>query len=165
MESPVVTEIAHGCERAGFESLRFNWRGVGASQGEMTDDEGVAVADYAASLDWIEDSVEGPIAACGYSFGAAAAARVASKRPRVRRLLLVAPPPALLDRGSLESFGGHTLVVAGDRDAVSPVAELESIVALLPHASLEVVDGTDHFFMTSLRELGHLVRGFLGRGE
>ncbi len=65
MDSPVVTEIAHACEHAELESLRFNWRGVGASAGEVTGDPAVGTADYAAALDWIEESVEGPIVACG----------------------------------------------------------------------------------------------------
>ena len=88
MESPVVTEIAHACERAGLASLRFNWRGVGASAGAVTGDADVGVKDYAASLDWIEDTVEGVITACGYSFGAATAVRSVAGRPRVRHLLL-----------------------------------------------------------------------------
>jgi alpha/beta superfamily hydrolase len=91
MESPVVTELADACERSAIESLRFNWRGVGASAGQVSGDIDSGIADYAAALDWIEESVGGPITACGYSFGAAVAVRAAAARPRVRRLLLVSP--------------------------------------------------------------------------
>ncbi len=164
MESPVVTELAHACEHASLESLRFNWRGVGASQGEKTGDFEPAVSDYAASLDWVEDSCEGPIAACGYSFGAATAIRAVADRPRVRRLLLVAPPPVMLDASSFSGFGGRVDVIVGDRDEFAPLAELESALEAVPTASLEVVSETDHFFMYSLRELGVLARGFLARG-
>jgi alpha/beta superfamily hydrolase len=164
MESPVVTEIAQACAHAGLESLRFNWRGVGASQGTLSGDADVGVADYAASLDWIEESVEGPVAACGYSFGAATAVRSVAKRPRVRRLLLVAPPPAMLDREALESFPGRVDVIVGDRDPYAPLAELEVIVSSLAKARFEVIPETDHFFMTGLPQVGQLARSFLGRG-
>ena len=97
MESPVVGELAFACERAGLASLRFNWRGVGASAGEISGDPAVADQDYAASLDFMEETLEGSLVACGYSFGAAAAARASRGRARVRRLLLVSPPPPLLD--------------------------------------------------------------------
>jgi hypothetical protein len=164
MDSPVATEIAHACEHASLESLRFNWRGVGASQGEVTGDLEAAVADYRASLDWVEDTVEGPVVACGYSFGAGTALRAAAGRPRVRRLLLVAPPPVMIDRAALEAFPGRVDVIVGDRDDVAPVDKLEPLVASLPKSSFEVIPETDHFFMNSLRELGQLARSFLGRG-
>ncbi len=164
MDSPVVTELAHACEHAGLESLRFNWRGVGASQGTVTGDFGPAVADYAASLDWIEDSVDGPIVACGYSFGAATAVRAAMGRPRVRQLLLVAPPPVMLEPSLLGDFPGAVFVIVGDRDEFAPAAELEALVKALPRSGFEVVPETDHFFMNTLRDVGQLARGFLARG-
>lgn len=163
MDSPVVTEIAHACEKAGVTSLRFNWRGVGASAGEVTGDFAVAGTDYAAALDWIESTVSGPITACGYSFGAATAARAVVGRERVRRLVLVAPPPAMLDRETLGGFKGEVLVAAGDRDAVVPWNELETLCADLSQLQLACVEGADHFFMSHLAEIGSLARTFLSR--
>ena len=164
MDSPVVTELAHACEKAGLESLRFNWRGVGASRGEVTGDFDEAVADYAASLDWVEDTVEGPIVAGGYSFGAATAIRSVVGRPRVRRLLLVAPPPAMLDGSVLASFAGRVDVIVGDRDDFAPLAEITPLVEGLEQGRLQVIPETDHFFMTGLGQVGKLASGFLGRG-
>lgn len=161
MDSPVVTEIAYACERAGLASLRFNWRGVGASGGDVTGELSAGVADYAASLDWIEDTVPGSVTACGYSFGAATAVRAALGRARVRSLLLVAPPPALLDRDALSGFRGRVGVVVGDRDSLASVAELEAIVAALPSAELEVIPAADHFFMTALTVVGQVTRALL----
>lgn len=164
MESPVLTELAHACERAGLESLRFNWRGVGASQGQVTGDAGEGEEDYRASLDWMEDSVDGPIVACGYSFGAATAVRAVQGRPRVRRLLLVSPPPAMLDPEALSAFPGRVDVIVGDRDDFAPLAELEPLVAGLERSGFEVIPETDHFFMTGLAQVGKLASAFLGRG-
>src|ERR1700752_3812022 len=92
MTSPVVGEVAFGCQRAGCATLRFEWRGVGASAGRPSGDAADADADYAAALAHLADTVTGSLLAAGYSFGAAAALRVAHRHPRVRRLVLVAPP-------------------------------------------------------------------------
>jgi alpha/beta superfamily hydrolase len=163
MDSPVVTEIAHACEYAGIESLRFNWRGVGASAGTVTGDEGVADEDYAASLDWIEASVPGPVTACGYSFGAATAARAAAARPRVARLVLVAPPPSMLARETLAGAACEIFVVAGDADPFVPFDALAALCDGIPRLQLECIAGADHFFMAHLAEVGRLARKFLSR--
>jgi len=106
MDSPVVAELAWACQSAGYATVRFNWRGVGASGGEVSGDPALADSDYAAALDYLEETAPGPILAAGYSFGAAAAVRVAHTRPRVRRLVLVSPPPALLDARALGGVRG-----------------------------------------------------------
>lgn len=165
MESPVVTELAHACEHAGISSLRFNWRGVGASAGEMSGDESVADADYAASLDWLEATVNGPLTACGYSFGAATAARVGAVRERVKRLVLVAPPPSMLARETLEQFDGEVFVVAGDRDSFVPWDALASLCDGVPHLQLQCIPDADHFLMSSLADVGKRARTFLTRSS
>ena len=165
MDSPVVTEIAHACARAGLASLRFNWRGVGASAGEVTGDSEVARADYMASLDWLEETVSGSITACGYSFGAATAVRSVASRPRVRRLLLIAPPPSMLDRRALEEFTGEVLVAVGDSDAYAPWQTLEDLVESLPRSRFELLEGADHFLIKSLAEVGRVAGGFLSRSR
>jgi len=163
MDSPVVTEVAFACEKVGIASLRFNWRGVGASAGEVTGDAQIADEDYAASLDWLEATVSGPVTACGYSFGAAAAVRAAVSRVRVRRLLLFAPPPAMLDGRALEAFGGEILVAVGDSDAFASWQALRDSVDSLPRSRFELLEGADHFFMTSLAEVGRITLSFLSR--
>ena len=165
MDSPVVTEVAHACQHAEIESLRFNWRGVGASAGEVSGELTLGVADYAAALDWMEESVEGPITACGYSFGAAAAVRACIARPRVQRLLLVAPPPVMIEREMLESFRGAIDVLVGDRDEFAPQRELETLFQALPRGRLEVLPDCDHFFMTACPDVGRIARSFLARRD
>jgi alpha/beta superfamily hydrolase len=56
LDSPVVNEIAYGLHREGYASLRFNWRGVGASQGRLSGDVDAAMEDYAAALGHLERS-------------------------------------------------------------------------------------------------------------
>jgi alpha/beta superfamily hydrolase len=161
MESPVVSELAYACARVGLASLRFNWRGVGASAGQLSGEPGAADADYAAALGHQAETVSGGLVACGYSFGACSALRTAASSPRVRRLLLVAPPPALLDAEGLRGFDGRLLVAVGEADDLAPVAKLSGLVEGIPGARLEVISETDHFFMSGLAELGRIAREWL----
>jgi alpha/beta superfamily hydrolase len=162
MESPVLNELAHACDRAGIATLRFNWRGVGASAGRPSGSRDDADADYGAALEQIAQTVGGPLVAGGYSFGAAAALRATAAEPRVTRLVLVAPPPALLDRAALARFAGRTLVLAGERDALAPAAELAAVAATSERIELVVVPEADHFFAFGLAEIGKRTLSFLG---
>lgn len=161
MDSPVVSEIAFACSKAGLAALRFNWRGVGASAGAPSDDPGDADQDYSAAAVYLEETVEGPLVGCGYSWGAAAALRAAARHPRIRRLVLVAPPLAMLDRAALEAFGRRTLLVTGHRDSWAPPAALEERLAELPRAELHVVPDADHFFVEGLADVGRAIREWL----
>jgi alpha/beta superfamily hydrolase len=160
-ESPVVNEIAYACQRAGLASLCFNWRGVGASAGEPSGEAADADADYAAAALHLEETVSGPLVAAGYSFGAAAALRVGAQHPRVRRLLLVSPPPSLLVAAALEGFRGAVLMLTGEHDAIAPARTLEDLAASLPRATLRVVADADHFFMAGLGEIARAVGDWL----
>ncbi len=162
MTSPVLGELAYACKRAGYASIRFDWRGVGASAGAPSGEPAEADADYRAALAYLEETVPGPLVAAGYSFGAAAALRVAHLHPRVRRLLLVAPPLDHLDRNALAAFRGSALLVAGERDALSPVAALEALAGEDPRRRVERVAEADHFFGAGLSALGRVAAGWLG---
>ncbi|MEZ4332440.1 MAG: alpha/beta fold hydrolase [Myxococcota bacterium] len=162
MHSPVVTEVALAASDAGHATHRFDWRGVGASAGRPSGEAADADADTLAALDFMRESVEGPILACGYSWGALAAWRVGLEARRVKRLVLVAPPPALLERERLARAGRRVLVVAGDRDDYVPLDALAALVDGIPGVERIVIPGADHFFMTGLGELGRGVRDWLG---
>lgn len=153
MDSPVVNELAWACRRAGLASLRFNWRGVGASARVPSGAAEDADADYASALDQLAQSVPGALVACGYSFGAGAALRCGWREPRVERLLLVSPPPALLDPGALAGFAGPLLIVTGEQDPIAPPDALESLRSSLGGFRLEVVPEADHFFGAGLAEV------------
>ena len=161
MDSPVVTELGLAASDSGYVSLRFNWRGVGGSAGQPSGESADADADCLAALEFMRESVEGGIVACGYSWGSLAAFRTCLSAPRVRRLVLVAPPPAMLDRAAFERAARPTLIVVGDRDGYVPLEALEKLVAGLDRVTLTVLPGVDHFFMTGLAELGRRVRSWL----
>lgn len=161
MESPVVSELAYACARVGLASLRFNWRGVGASAGEPSGEPQAADADYAAALAHQAETVAGDLVACGYSFGACSAVRTAAASERVRRLLLVAPPPGLLDAEALHAFRGPVLVAVGGADELASPRMLSDLIDGSPEARLEVIPATDHFFQSGLAELARIAREWL----
>ena len=161
MDSPVATELGLAASDAGYVSLRFNWRGVGASAGKPSGEIADADADCRAALDFMRESVEGGIVACGYSWGSLAVFRTCTAAPRVKKLVLVAPPPSMLERAVFERSGRPTLIVTGDSDSYVPLDALRELVAGLEQVELVVLPGVDHFFMAGLAELGRSVRGWL----
>lgn len=161
MDSPVVGELAYAIAKAGRASLRFNWRGVGASTGEASGESAQAEQDFKAAFAHLAETIPGKILCCGYSFGALTAARVAATLDRVDKLLLVAPPTDALDLTTLDAFFGETLIVVGSQDSYAPVAKLDEVVQGLAHGRLEVIAEADHFFMSGLAELNDIVRAWL----
>jgi alpha/beta superfamily hydrolase len=164
IESPVLSEIAHACTKVGIASLRFNWRGVGASTGAPSGDAADADADYRAALDHMGETVEGPLLACGYSFGAAAAVRAALGEPRAERLVLVAPPPELLPEGAFAELARPALVLVGECDFLVEPDRLRGLAESAGGVKLEVIPDADHFFGAGLAELSRLAGDWLGAG-
>ena len=158
LDHPVVNEVAYALYREGFASVRFNWRGVGASQGVPSGEPGEAERDFRAALEHLEQTVSPPLLAAGYSFGAATALRVGLTDARVRKLLLVSPPVEMIRDLPLEDFERPLHVIVGQHDAFAPLEELTRLLAPLDKARLEVVPKTDHFFTTGLANLSQLVR-------
>ena len=161
IESPVLNEIAYACTKAGIASLRFNWRGVGASTGEPSGDAADADADYRAALTHMGETVEGSILACGYSFGAGAAVCVAFGDRRIDRLVLVAPPPAMLPPGAFEKLERSALVLVGESDSLVEPDRLRELTERASGVRLEVIPVADHFFAAGLAELSRLVAVWL----
>jgi alpha/beta superfamily hydrolase len=160
LESPVVNELSWACAKHGVPSLCFNWRGVGASSGQSSGEADDADADYAAALSHMAETVAGPILACGYSFGAAAAVRAAA-HPRVDRVILVAPPPALVSPEAIARLGCATLVVTGALDELAPPRAISEALLDAPGVTFEAIPKTDHFFMAGLAAVGELAQAWL----
>jgi uncharacterized protein len=166
LDNPVVTELAHALRGCGAGTLRFNWRGVGASQGDISPDVEQAATDFTAALDHVDEGQ--PLIGAGYSFGAATAMRVALRDPRVRALVLVAAPIRMLQALPIDELRVPVLFIAGTRDTFAPRAEIDALLRDLPGARVEWLGGIDHFFGIGLGELaaalreqlpGHVVRG------
>ena len=176
MDHAVLAEVCWALTRAGHSTLRFNWRGVGASTGRLTMppvaatgeaevteaalDE--AYADLAAAIEQHIETCGAPrCAVVGYSFGAQVAARGGVEHPAVERVVLIAPPVTRLpfDLGALAATGAPTSIVCGELDEVAPLAAVEAAVASSPGAAFSVrkVAGAGHPFARGLSQLGQIV--------
>jgi alpha/beta superfamily hydrolase len=159
MDNPVVIRAAEVVRAAGYATLRFNFRGVGASTGlhdqgvGEQDDVRAAVAILAGRL-----PPGSPVGVIGYSFGAWAAAR--AMRPGDAPLALIAPPLSMLDFQALPPLTGPTLLVAGTRDPHCPVDALHRL-ARITGADERVIEGADHFFFGKLYPLGEAIRAWV----
>ena len=162
LDHPVLNELAHALYRAGVSSLRFNWRGVGASQGQLSGERVAADEDWAAALAQICADIPPPLIAGGYSFGAITALRSALADRRIGRLLLVAPPLRMLEGVALEALQIPVRVLVGEHDAFCSPQALALRFAPVGDARIEVLSGADHFFASrGLTELGERVRCLL----
>ena len=157
MDSPVVDRIVEVCAARGVATLRFNFRGVGASSGRHDEGRGEQ-DDVRASLTHLRDLLGGGarVALAGYSFGAAMVAAAAMSVP-VAGLALVAPPMRVADLHRPVTVAGPIVVVAGAEDQYCPPSALETLRAMLPEATVVVIEGADHFFFGSLMPLGDAV--------
>jgi hypothetical protein len=161
MDNPVVVRGAEVCADLGLATLRFNFRGVGESEG--THGNGVGErADAEAALAHLGATLAGParLGLLGYSFGAGVAARVAAAGSGLAALCLIAPPlalPGYARPSELKTFTGPVLVVGGSRDQYCPPAALTALTVDLPAARVRVIEGADHFFLGKLFPLGEIV--------
>jgi alpha/beta superfamily hydrolase len=129
-------------------TLRFNFRGVGRSEGDYSEGDGEQ-EDVDAALDYLERSFDvGTKVLGGYSFGASVALAYCHKPGnRVDHLLLISPPPFLLPKGlSLEASVVRKIIV-GDEDQIVPIEDVKSRISSNRVEELvEVIPGADHSF-------------------
>ncbi|HVN27171.1 MAG TPA: alpha/beta fold hydrolase [Candidatus Binataceae bacterium] len=147
MHNNVVEAALEALWRLGYATLRFNFRGVGGSDGEHSG--GVGEADDAkAALRCLlaQPGIVGDGAVmAGYSFGAAVAMRAGVELKEVGTILAIALPVGMSDFSSLVTNGKKIVLVAGDRDSYCPERAIKTL-AQSSGAKLDMIDGADHFF-------------------
>jgi alpha/beta superfamily hydrolase len=156
MDNKVVTTLARCCTDAGLAVVRFNFRGIGASQGHFDQGEG-ETEDALAVLDWaLHATGARQHVLLGFSFGGLIAVKAAMHR-KPEQLVTVAP--------ALHGFGGSRapqpgcpwlLIHGRDDDVVDCADTVARVQGLLPPVDVRLLDGVGHFYhgrLGSLREL------------
>jgi uncharacterized protein len=153
MDNKVVTTVARALHDTGIPTVRFNFRGVGASAGEYGQGVG-ETADADAVASWGAQRWPGrDLVIAGFSFGAYVALRLAQQR-LPRHLITIAPALELFDAFGMAAPRCPWLVVQGDADdVVDPTTVIDWVNGLDPKPRLVVLPGVGHFFHGALREL------------
>ena len=169
MNNRVVQQLFLIFQRHGFSVLRFNFRGVGRSQG--TFDSGLGeLADAASALDWLQ-GINANASGCwvaGFSFGAWIGMQLLMRRPEITGFISVAPPANMYDFSFLAPCPSSGLIVHGRADRVVPEADIQRLVARLSaQRGIKIdyakIEGGNHFFDDKLEELGEVVDAYLTR--
>ena len=169
MNNKVVYTLYHAFARQGFSVLRFNFRGVGRSQGSFDRGEG-ELSDAASALDWLQ-SFNPNANACwiaGFSFGAWIGMQLLMRRPEINGFVSIAPPANMFDFSFLAPCPSSGLIVQGEQDEIVPEASVAKLVDKLSNQrgiaiDYRVVPGANHFFHNRMDELNAHLDDYLGQ--
>ena len=152
MNNKVVYTMFHTFANKGYSCLRFNFRGVGNSQGVFSGGEG-ELADAACALDWLQIQNEGSreVWIAGFSFGAWIAMQLLMRRPEIKNFVAVAPPVNMFDFSFLAPCPTGGLLIQGEEDEVVPVDETDRLFEKINaqkgiNIEYNRVKGVGHFF-------------------
>mgnify|MGYP000503394694 FL=1 len=158
MRNKVVTIMERSLRELGLATVRFNFRGVGDSEGQFA--EGVGEADdLRAVLDWVRATrPDDTLWLGGFSFGAYISIEVANEYP-IGQLVSIAPPAGRFDLNTLTHPKCPWLVVQGSEDEVVSAASVQAWAeALTPPPMMVMMDGAGHFFHRRLMDLRGVIK-------
>lgn len=165
MQNKVTHTLARTFNKLGVPAFRFNFRGVGASEGSYADGEG-ETEDAMAVLEFARGRYPGrKIWLAGFSFGARVALKVAARQvPEL--LVTVAPPVGRMDMSGITQPDCRWIVIQGDEDElVDADAVVEWLDGMQPGPELMMFEGVDHFFHGQLVALRESLFEALAPGE
>ena len=152
MNNRIVYNLHYAFHNMGFNVLRFNFRGVGRSQGEY--DEGIGeLSDAASALDYLQ-SMNQNAKHCwvaGFSFGAWIGMQLLMRRPEITGFISVSPPANRYDFSFLAPCPSSGLIISGAADRVAPPENTHELVERL-HEQKGItithseINGAGHFF-------------------
>jgi alpha/beta superfamily hydrolase len=164
MHNKVVFRAAAGLTDAGLITLRFNFRGVGASTGAHGDGDGER-QDVKDALDYLTENYPNQeITLAGFSFGSRVGSEVALDDERVARLISIGTPVDKYDFSYLKNCRKPILFVHGDKDEFGSIENLNALVAQVAEntdARLIIFENCGHFFDNHLNELRSAVHDWV----
>ncbi len=161
MFNNVVEAIAQAYREKGHSTLRFNFRGVGQSEGEYDNGSGEQ-ENVRAALDYLFDLGKRNIDLAGYSFGAWINALGLESFEKAARMIMVSPPVHFIDFSFLTYNQKIQLVIVGTEDDIAGSKMVEGMLQTWnPEANLRNIQGADHFYWGKTSELKSIILEFL----
>ena len=146
MHNNVVMAISQAYQKDGYTTLRFNFRGVGGSQGSHADGVGEQ-EDVRAAMAYLTGLGIRQIDLAGYSFGAWVNGNLSCAGDGIANMVMVSPPVAFIDFGTVSTLDCLKLIITGSRDDIAPAEMIrQSYSQWNAGVHFEVIDGADHFY-------------------
>jgi len=169
MNNRLVYSLFHAFTRAGFSVLRFNFRGVGESQGSWSGGEG-ELADAASALDWLQGMNPNAreVWTGGFSYGAYVAMQLLMRRPEIDRFIAISPPAHQYDFNFLAPCPSSGVIIHGEKDNVVPMPAVNRLVDKLKlqkdiTVDYQLVPNAGHFFANEQADLDALIEDYIAR--
>ncbi len=167
MNNKVVYTLYQTFAKKGFSVLRFNFRGVGRSQGGYDQGQG-ELSDAASALDWLQN-INPNAQSCwvaGFSFGAWIGMQLLMRRPEIAGFISIAPPAGKFDFTFLAPCPSSGLIVHGTGDELVQEPEVAKLAARLANqkditVEYKTIPGATHFFENELEDIADLVDKYL----
>lgn len=173
MHHPVVVGMYKLFQARGFSVARFNFRGVGRSQGNYSHHGGGELADAAVVFDWLQSQCASARACWigGFSFGALIAMQLMMRRPEVGHFVAVTLPVLEHDFSFLAPCPSPGLVVHGTADGKVPVEEVADAIEKMPSKdqggtgdliTFRQISGANHYFTHHREQLMATIDSYVG---
>ena len=167
METKIVFQLYKTFINKGFSTIRFNFRGVGKSDGMFDDGEG-ELSDAASVLDWLQqyNTNSQRCWVAGFSFGAWVAMQLLMRRPEINGFVCISPPANLRDFSFLAPCPSSGIIVHGDKDNIASYDSTRILSEKLQkQKKVEIIfkpiKGADHFYENYKEEFLSVVDNYI----
>ncbi len=169
MNNKIIYNLYQTFAVRGFSTLRFNFRGVGRSQGTFDNGQG-ELSDAASALDWMQSQNPNTTTCwiAGFSFGAWVAMQLMMRRPEIQGFISIAPPASLHDFTFLAPCPASGMILHGDKDDIIPQSSVDKLASKLQkqkniQIDYRTINGADHFFQKHLKKINENVNDYLDK--
>jgi alpha/beta superfamily hydrolase len=159
MNNRVTHTLYRSFAEQGASVLRFNFRGVGSSEGSFGNGDG-EIEDAASALDWLRtvNSKNRPLWVAGFSFGSWVSMQLLMRRPEVSGFISVSPPANLYDFNFLAPCPVSGMILYGKKDTIVTEESVDALVRKLNsqrgiQIDYRVLSEADHFYTDHLKEV------------
>ncbi len=167
MNTKIVFRLYKTFVNNGFSAIRFNFRGVGKSDGIPDDGEG-ELSDATSVLDWLQQyNTNSKICwVAGFSFGAWISMQLLMRRPEINGFISVSPPANLRDFSFLAPCPSSGLIIPGDRDNIASFDSAKILAEKLQKQKkvdikFKAIKGADHFYENYSDEFTTIVDNYI----